>query len=75
MGNLYHKNGRVKWNDSTGFAYHENGRMAYSNSTNTFYDNNGRIVNNASLSVNIGKGIVLSLIPNVKITVYGRKID
>jgi hypothetical protein len=90
MANLYHSNGKIKWNDLTGkayhnngktaynkltgTAYHDNGKTAYNKLTNSFYDNNGRKVDNLSMSISLGKGIVMTLVPNFKISVYGRKI-
>lgn len=73
MATTYHENGKIKWSDS-GTAYHDNGKIAYS-SSGTFYDSNGKIVKKSSFSISLGKGITLNIIPNIKITVYGRKIN
>lgn len=79
----YHDNGKTAYIGSTGTAYHDNGKTAYIKSTgtayiastNTFYDSDGKRVDKASFSISLGKGITLNIIPNIKVTVYGRKIS
>lgn len=73
LGGVYHKNGRMAL--SMGTAYHENGRMAFNPLGKTFYDKNGIISNQKTLSISLGKGIVMQIIPNIKISVYGRVIN
>lgn len=67
MSNTYHTNKKIKWSD-TGNAFHDNGKQAYYASSQKFYDSNGKLVDKASFSISLGKGIVLHLIPNFKIT-------
>ncbi|HYG40887.1 MAG TPA: YadA-like family protein [Cytophagales bacterium] len=71
LGTAYHSNGRTAF--SLGTAYHSNGRTAFS--LGTFYDENGRVVDNKSFSIGLGRGIQMQIIPTIKITVYGRKIN
>ena len=60
--------------NSFGTAYHENGRIAYNPTTRTFFDSYGKIVVQESYMISLGKGIDLQIIPDLKITVYGRKV-
>ncbi|MNK96495.1 hypothetical protein D3C87_1167780 [compost metagenome] len=72
MGSAYHDNGQLAY--SLGTAYHSNGTIAYTSLGKTFYDKDGKITNNKSFSIGLGNGILMQIIPNVKITVYGKKI-
>lgn len=70
-GTAYHANGLIAY--SFGIAYHDNGLIAFS--SGVFYNSNGRIVDNKSFSIGLGRGIDLEIIPSIKITVYGRRIN
>jgi hypothetical protein len=74
-GHAYHDSGKQAFNSVTGHAYHDNGKPAFNSVTKKFYDKVGHLVSNASFSFSLGKGIAMLIIPNIKITVYGRKVN
>lgn len=75
MANLHHSNGTIKWNELTGNAFHNNGVQAFNKLTGMFYDSIGVIEKKENLSFRIGTGISMQILPNLKITVYDRKVD
>ena len=75
MANLYHNNKKIKWNAVTGYAYHDNGKIAYNAITRQFFDSKGQIVSKSSFSMSCGTGISITIIPAIKISAYGRKIN
>jgi hypothetical protein len=74
-GRSFHDNGQPAADPYSGNAFHHNGRMAYEAAANTYFNPDGVQVPQFPLKLRIGVGIELQVLPEYRVTVYGRKIN